>query len=251
MNKTIHFNGQPVEAYPLAWPMGFERTPANKRKSVNFSRRGAPNEYGNRPSRRMTVAEAIKRLNEQVRSFSRTGHVWRIDPDRVVVSTNMPTRNDGMPFSGAREPDDPGAVVYFHLDRVPYCMPCDHWDQVADNITAIAKHLEAIRGIERWGVGSLRRQFTGFKALPPSSGSPAPAESAMTVEQAACCIIALAADSAEELTPMDVLKSPESCHAAYKRAAMQTHPDRGGNQADFVRLQQAVDLLKRHHAGVL
>lgn len=31
----------------------------------------------------------------------------------IIISTNVPTRLDGLPRSGARVPDDPGAAVYW------------------------------------------------------------------------------------------------------------------------------------------
>jgi hypothetical protein len=44
---------------------------------------------------------------------------------------------------------------------------CDKYDVVRDNFTAIAKTLEALRGIERWGAGELMdRAYSGFAQLP-------------------------------------------------------------------------------------
>jgi hypothetical protein len=48
------------------------------------------------------------------------------------------------------------------------CFACDRWDRAQDDIYAIAMTIEALRGIERWGSGSMVEQaFTGFVALPP------------------------------------------------------------------------------------
>src|SRR3546814_7334655 len=33
-------------------------------------------------------------------------------------------------------------------------------------MVAIAKHIEAIRGMDRWGVGSIDQAFAGYQALP-------------------------------------------------------------------------------------
>ena len=47
------------------------------------------------------------------------------------------------------------------------CFACDKWRDVYDNIYAIGKTIEALRGIERWGTGDMVEQaFTGFVALP-------------------------------------------------------------------------------------
>lgn len=40
-----------------------------------------------------------------------------------------------------------------------------HWTRVADNIAAIAAHVAALRGIERWGVGTLEQAFRGYQAI--------------------------------------------------------------------------------------
>ena len=44
-------------------------------------------------------------------------------------------------------------------------MACDKWLEVRDNIGAIAKHIDALRGIDRWGVGSLEQAFRGYQQL--------------------------------------------------------------------------------------
>ncbi len=42
---------------------------------------------------------------------------------------------------------------------------------MGDNIQAIRKTIEAMRGLERWGVSDmLQRTFSGFKALPDQTG---------------------------------------------------------------------------------
>lgn len=47
------------------------------------------------------------------------------------------------------------------------CFACDKWNKIKDNMQAIAKTIEALRGIERWGSGDMmERAFTGFAALP-------------------------------------------------------------------------------------
>lgn len=104
--------------------------------------------------------------------MTKVGQKYRVQPSSVIISTNLPTRKDGFPYSNAREPEDSGVAVYFDLDNEKICLPCDRWDRVADNIAAIAAHIKATRDIERWGVADLKTAFAGFKAL-PENGSPA------------------------------------------------------------------------------
>lgn len=58
-------------------------------------------------------------------------------------------------------------AVYFTHEKEPKCFACDCFDRVEDNLQAIRKTIEALRGIERWGSSEmLNRVFKGFAALP-------------------------------------------------------------------------------------
>jgi hypothetical protein len=66
-----------------------------------------------------------------------------------------------------REPVDSGVAVYFTRDQQQMVFACDKYDLLRDNMQAIAKTIQAMRGIERWGAGDMmNRAFSGFKALP-------------------------------------------------------------------------------------
>lgn len=216
MNETI-------QASPLQWPeyLGIARTPPAERKSANFGKRNDAG-WGNR---RLTVAQARRRLMVEISRFTRAGRAWRIDPDAVVVSTNMPTRQDGLPYSNAREPDDPGVAVYYELDGEPFCLPCDKWDRLADNIAAIAKHIEAIRGQERWGVASAKASFHRFALPTPETAGGEPWHVTLHCQP-------------------DV--SFEEAQLAYRRRAKQTHPDNpGGSHEEFHAVQTAWTMAKQ------
>lgn len=51
---------------------------------------------------------------------------------------------------------------------------------------------------------------------------------------------------AAALSVMSLCESatPEQIKKAYRRLAMQTHPDKGGEQADFIKVKEAYDCLK-------
>ena len=149
------------EAYPLEWPPGWPRTPEGDRQYGRFGTMTGPH----RSRRDITIAEAVRRLR---------GEVDRMGGSSLVVSSDVPVRQDGLPYSNRRAPDDPGVAVYFRREGEPVCMPCDRYTAVADNIAAVAKAIEALRGLERWGSGQmLRAAFMGFKALPVrASGVP-------------------------------------------------------------------------------
>src|SRR4029453_279697 len=83
---------------------------------------------------------------------------------------------------------------------------------IQDNIHAIRKTIEALRGIARWGTGDMmERAFTDFEALPaPGQHAKRPWWQVLGVNQHAT--------AAEIKTPC-------------RRQAMACHPDHGGNEA--------------------
>ena len=210
---------EPVQRFPLAWPLGWRRTVPQRRQRAAFSKTttirqetvpGQPTTV--RKIRALTVSDAIQRL---------TGELDRLGAKSEVLSSNVSLRLDGLPRSGQTEPDDPGAAVYFRLLVKPRCLACDRWDRVADNIAAIAQHIDALRRIDRYGVGTMEQAFAGYAALPPS------AEEWWTV---------LGIKSDATLTQME---------DAFKRLAKMQHPDVGGSHDQMTRLTAAREAARR------
>jgi hypothetical protein len=149
--------------FPLAWPATWKRTPAHQRRRANFSRVARSldgNGLARARPRPLTVSDALQRLARELALLGTTDE---------VLSSNVPVRLDGFPRSGQAEPGDPGAAVYFRLKKQDRCLACDRWDRVADNIAAIAQHIDALRRIDRYGVGTLDQAFAGYAALPPAT----------------------------------------------------------------------------------
>lgn len=156
-----------IQAYPLQWPAGWRRTESHRRERARFGQKEAV--YRDDPvkgryhaydrSKDLSVFDAIERA---LKSLQLMG----LSRDDVVISTNVPTRLDGLPKSNARVPDDPGAAIYWRKGKDTRCMAIDRYDRVQDNIAAIAATLEAMRAIDRHGGASiLDRAFMGFTAL--------------------------------------------------------------------------------------
>jgi len=142
----------PTTSNPLAWPAHRPRTAPRDRCWSRFSRS-------------LTVGVALDLLEEEIHRLGGTD---------LIVSTDLPMRLDGRPRASARAPEDPGVAVYFKLDGDPIVLSCDSWTRIDHNLRAISKHVEAMRGIERWGVGSLKQAFAGYKALPAAGESSSP-----------------------------------------------------------------------------
>jgi hypothetical protein len=132
-----------IEAFPLCWPDRQPRTESAKRQRSRFK-------TGFTAALHKTLAE-----------------LRRLGASNVIISSNIPTGRGGLPLASAKRVDDVGVAVYFTRKGKDLCLPCDRWDKIEDNILAIAKSIEAIRGSERWGTGGmLDAAFAGFELLP-------------------------------------------------------------------------------------
>lgn len=204
-----------VSAYPLQWPDGRARKLSSMRLDGRFNKKqhnGRRNE-----TKSLTVADALSRLQDELD---------RIGARYTVVSSNLETRLDGLPRSGQREPDDPGVALYFDLKGEPHCLPCDTYNRVADNIAAIAKHIEATRAIERYGVASIHEMFAGFTALP----APGQSDSALWWN----------------VLRVEPTATEAEIQAAYRKRAAEVHPDRpGGSAVAMAELNGARDAALR------
>jgi hypothetical protein len=95
----------------------------------------------------------------------------RLGARNVVITTDLPTRRDGMPYADSRAADVGVAVWFAMLENghtVERVFACDKWRTHAENMRAIALSIEAMRGLERWGAADvINRAFAGFAGLPP------------------------------------------------------------------------------------
>lgn len=205
--------------YPLAWPAGWKRMLPGQRDIGRFARRREARSGTNwRPLEGLTLTQACQRLVDELERFG-------IPEDDIVISTNVRTRLDGLPRSGEREPDDPGAVVYWRDAGQNRCMAIDRYSKVAQNVAALAATIDAMRAIERHGGAVvLDRAFTGFTALP------APIVAGMKRDWS--IVLGLA----ELLKP-----TADAVQRAYRRLAAQHHPDRGGTAAAMAEINAARD----------
>lgn len=197
-----------ITNYPLCWPVGIPRT--QNRKYASFGK--VTGEGWSKSRKSLTVADALKRIQAEIEPF-------RHRISGTVLSTNVELRLDGLPRSDKRDPEDPGVCLYFKLDGKPHAMPCDKWTTVADNIAAIAAHLGAIRGMERWGVADISQMFTGFAQLP----APTPVRPWYDV-------LGVSKDAPDEVV-----------QSTYRTLAKKHHPDTGGDPNKMAEINAAMD----------
>lgn len=147
-------------------------------------------------------------------------------------------RRDGSGLLAHVQPEHPGVIVSFESDDAgPLRFSCDRYDAGRGqgwrhNLRAIALGLQALRAVDRYGLGSGREQYTGFGALPPGAPT-AMGPATMTIDQAQRL---LGLDGAPYSVPDDVRR-------AYRRLAAEHHPDRGGDPDLFREATVARDLL--------
>lgn len=183
-----------TQAYPLQWPTGWPRTNAWQRKNAPFK------------------VPPIQARKEMMLELERLG------AKSIIISTDQPLNRDGSPSLVRRTISDPGVAVYFTRKGRPFVLACDQYVEIHDNMRAVGKTAEAMRGIERWGASDmLDRAFTGFEALP----APEQWWQVLGVTESA---------------------SKAEIEAAYRAKAKTTHPDMvGGSDAAMARLNAARD----------
>jgi hypothetical protein len=135
-----------TEAYPLAWPPGWPRTSMSRRCASRFGRN--------------TYNQIIQLQNE----------LRRLGATNVTISSNVPVRQDGLPYADAakRRYDDPGVAIYFKLRGKALSMARDRYWTPWENMRSLVLAIDAMRSIERHGGSTMmERAFDGFAALPP------------------------------------------------------------------------------------
>jgi len=202
-----------VTPLPPVWPG--KATPAYNRK---------------RPQFKTIWTDALERLRREVKMLSGRNVKIAVDVDERHL------RNDGQLRADAR-PRSSAVIISFDVVGSRLAFPCDTYSFWQENVDAIARALEALRLVDRYGVqqGS---QYTGFKAIPAST------EPTMTTLDAARQIARYSQVDADVL-----LRNSVDARQAARIAMAATHPDRGGSGEEFNRVQLAKRVLEAHHGG--
>lgn len=204
--------------FPLAWPNGWAR--ASTRNHAKFSKRKTvyQGESSYTRAESLTIGDGLNRL---------TGELRRLNAQQIIISSNLQLRQDGLPAANqSKMLSDPGIAVYFKLKGKPRVLACDKWWSAAENMAAIAGHIEAIRAVDRYGVGTLEQAFAGYAALPA---------------QAASWFIVLEFDRPP--TSWNVVE------ARHRELAQLHHPDRGGSVETMAKINAARDTARKELVG--
>ncbi len=143
---------------PLRWPDNWPRT--HSRKPANFD--------GDR-----TITQAVRELHAALSAKSGPNPFARDIQITAADGTSKPRGVDpGAAVYFKRSPTvvgiDPGSFGAWVQPAPGIVLACDKWDDAAHNVWALVLHVKALRGLERWGVGSVEQAFAGYAALPAS-----------------------------------------------------------------------------------
>lgn len=146
--------------------------------------------------------------------------IQRFGGSELIISSNLELKLDGTPRSNQRQPVDRGVAIFFKRKGVDMALACDVYTTVEDNLWALCRTIDALRQIERDGSPALiNRAFKGFMALPDPD-----------------------ARDWWEVLCVNRMASDDEIKQAYRKLAMQHHPDHGGDPVMFDMVQKAYDL---------
>ena len=132
-----------TQAYPLHWPLGFQRT-----KAITYSQF------------KVSYHAALANVTGSLRKFANDS---RKDIENLIVSSNTTMMKDA--------PQDGGVAVYFRWDNMDCCIAVDRYRLPRENLQAIHHVIEAERvKLRHGGLNIARASFRGFASLPPPKG---------------------------------------------------------------------------------
>lgn len=212
-----------AEAFPLSWPTGWPRTPAEQRRGGKQFMRPIYNVENQLTERRQIgFAKARDLLFSELRRLGATS---------IILSSNHRPDRTGLVVENARKPADDSVAIYFVLNGKRMSMGADRFTSAAANMRSLGLAIEAMNQLERHGGGvMMERAFSGFAALPPPSGG------ASTPQRSWREVFGFPSH-------MDVIE--EQVELRFKRLSRERHPDRGGSSEAMSELNVArADALK-------
>ncbi len=191
---------------PVRWPSDRVKTPPGEREKSRFA---------------TSLRVATNNVLREVRLLG--GYYPQITSS---VAGRVTSSGTAVLLRGNGKSLNPAVAVYF-MDGTRKCVfTCDKWTDLAANMQSIAKSIEAIRGLDRWGANMRERAMQGFLALPD------PADRGWRT------VLGFDED-AEAITMAKV-------QANYRARAREAHPDlRGGNEQWMRELNLAVEAAKK------
>ncbi|QKY17723.1 J domain-containing protein [Halorubrum sp. CBA1229] len=187
----------------LDWPAGFGRTPATERE------------------RNRSFEASIAQTTDDLAT-----EMGRMDVDewRGEIG-NSHTKSNGLPLHNAN-PDDPGFVLRWVDDGEQFAVACDASPQLRDNLRYVFKWVNETRMRSQRPVRTGDSEFAAAR-LPPGDGGDAVVAGSATRQPP------------HEVLGVDPSASENVIESVARARKAETHPDSGGDQAEFQRVKEA------------
>ncbi|HEY8819559.1 MAG TPA: hypothetical protein VIM25_12175 [Candidatus Limnocylindrales bacterium] len=188
-----------VTLRPLpTWPY----PPTEPRRPAQFRSNGRYVDGEWHPGKgRISYDQTLRDLESEIGAIAKTRA--EVEVTIGIGLTEHDVRQDGSPRANARPVGHPGVEISFESRYGRLTYATDVFDDWRDNVRAVAKGLEALRAIDRWGVAKRGQQYAGFAQI--TAGGPDPAKGKALVERA----------------------------GGIRQALMLHHPDHGGQARDL------------------
>jgi hypothetical protein len=178
----------------------------------------------------------------------------QLEARSVVIEVDVGER--GLRYDGTlrkdAKADHPGVRLAFESRHGSLIYACDRFgydqdgtpysDGWQENLRAIALGLEALRKVERYGIGSRGEQYRGYGQLPAGTGI---AASGMTYTEAIAILLRAATGGQE---PGEVLLADyprETLTDLLRAARRRTSPDVSGDEGQWYLVDRAAQVLQQ------
>lgn len=206
---SISWTTRPISVYPVP------ETPVRQRKSSPF---------------RTGHSAAMQLLTRELRHLGARSAIMEID----IQPWDL--RLDGGLRANAR-PQGPRVVVSAETRHGPMQWPRDLFRDHVSNIYAIALTLEKLRAIDRYGGTGRGEQYTGWLAIPASTGgSVGPVDAAWN-------LVAMNVPGKSPRPVSPPFRTKETALRYFREAAKIHHPDAGGHPDMFAVITRARDTI--------
>lgn len=163
-------------------------------------------------------------------------HLKARDVELLVALRPSDFRLDGKPRANARQ-EHPGVILSFEsvVGHLSYAV--DTFTTWQDNVRGIAKALEALRMVDRYGVTKHGEQYRGFMAI-EATAAPVGFATTQKAERYLYEVAGMVVDPAAP--PFE----PDALRRVLRKAQFRSHPDQGGDEATFQRVSLAEAKLR-------
>ena len=177
--------------------------------------RGFPRTKSPRRSQFRTGLDgAVRNVTESLRAFAKDSGK---DIVNLIISSNVTLMN--------MTPADAGVAIYFRWDEIDCSIAVDRYPTPAENLQAIKHVIDAERTkLRHGGLNIVRAAFRGYAALPP------PRDASGQIAPPWWKVMGFDAE------PQDLA----AVEARWREIAKERHPDKGGNDAEFALIVNAV-----------